>query len=101
MTTAVSYFSLVHCKAETKLVVIIFTLILMTKQSHTNQVKNKMCKTKSQMRQEDLIFALLTAESFHSDSLWGLEHGYLFLSSSSFTLGVSAEVWTWLVLLFV
>lgn len=49
--------SLAHYKAETKLLVIFFFSILI-KRSHTTQVKNKMCKTKFQMRQEDLVFAL-------------------------------------------
>lgn len=77
--------SLAHYKAETKLLVIFFFFFsVLIKQSHTTQVKNKMCKTKSQMRPEDLVFALLlTAATFiHTD--YGGWNVVIFLSLSHF-----------------
>lgn len=49
---AVLFLSLVRYKAEAKQLVIFFNF----KKSHTTQVKNKMCKTKSQIRQEAFIY---------------------------------------------
>lgn len=48
---AVLFLSLVRYKAETKPLVIFFNL----KKGHTTQVKHKMCKTQSQIRQEAFI----------------------------------------------
>lgn len=50
--------SLAQCKAETKLLVI---FLLNSKTEPHISSKEKMCKTKSQMRQEDLVFALTAA----------------------------------------
>lgn len=57
---AVLFLSLVRYKAEAKQLVIFLNF----KKSHTTQVKNKMCKTKSQIRQEAFIYCWPVLNSF-------------------------------------